>query len=204
MEYRCQRCHHFWKSRKKEKPKICPNCKSPYWEKPSKKISKDFFITNNKLIEDLHHIIIIKSGGEKGIRDQGGIYNSIYKIWMYNLKHFDNPIKIGAFIFEELAKRHHFVDGNKRTAYCYAKSIMITMKCHLKIKYPQAVDFILQIAQYENPKTLEEIEDWISKNTVMIPKKVKIKTYLKDLLYDIQYGEKEVEEENDRKGTKNN
>jgi len=197
MLYKCQRCIHYWKSRRKKTPKICPNCKSPYWEYPSKKLSKDFLERNNELIKNLHEVIIKKSGGEQGVRDEGGIYNSIYKIWMYTLKHFESPVKIGAFIFEELAKRHHFVDGNKRTAYCYAKSIMITMKGHLKIRYPQAVDFIIQIARYENSKTLEEIEEWISKNIVMIPEKIKIDTYLKNLLYDLQYGEKEVKRKND-------
>jgi len=45
--FRCERCSHEWlprvtleelKSGKiKEKPIICPKCKSPYWDKPKKK-----------------------------------------------------------------------------------------------------------------------------------------------------------------------
>ncbi len=28
----CERCGHLWESRKTNKPKCCPACKSPYWE----------------------------------------------------------------------------------------------------------------------------------------------------------------------------
>ena len=35
--YRCERCRHEWIARKKEEyPKVCPKCKSPYWDKPRK------------------------------------------------------------------------------------------------------------------------------------------------------------------------
>ncbi len=36
MGYHCYRCEHEWvpqKSRTSE-PKVCPKCKSPYWDKP--------------------------------------------------------------------------------------------------------------------------------------------------------------------------
>jgi DNA-directed RNA polymerase subunit RPC12/RpoP len=36
MGYRCQRCGHEWLPRKNSKgePKVCPKCKSPYWNTP--------------------------------------------------------------------------------------------------------------------------------------------------------------------------
>jgi hypothetical protein len=30
----CKRCSHKWIPRNPEKPRICPKCKSPYWDKP--------------------------------------------------------------------------------------------------------------------------------------------------------------------------
>jgi predicted Zn-ribbon and HTH transcriptional regulator len=37
MGYKCERCGHEWLSRnKKREPKVCPNCKSPYWNGPKK------------------------------------------------------------------------------------------------------------------------------------------------------------------------
>lgn len=30
---RCLRCSHRWPGRKSERPKVCPACKSPYWDR---------------------------------------------------------------------------------------------------------------------------------------------------------------------------
>ena len=35
--YRCERCEHQWAPRNREEPRVCPKCKSPYWNKPRKK-----------------------------------------------------------------------------------------------------------------------------------------------------------------------
>lgn len=38
--YRCLRCGHEWLPRKASKPKWCPKCNSPYWDKPRTKGGK--------------------------------------------------------------------------------------------------------------------------------------------------------------------
>jgi len=36
--FKCERCGHEWIPRNKEEhPRVCPKCKSPYWDKPRKK-----------------------------------------------------------------------------------------------------------------------------------------------------------------------
>jgi len=30
--YECSRCNHQWVPRDSEKPRVCPKCKSPYWD----------------------------------------------------------------------------------------------------------------------------------------------------------------------------
>jgi len=35
LECTCERCSHEWKS-KGINPKVCPKCKSPYWNMPKK------------------------------------------------------------------------------------------------------------------------------------------------------------------------
>ncbi len=36
--YKCERCGHEWAPREKDQaPKVCPKCKSPYWDRPKKK-----------------------------------------------------------------------------------------------------------------------------------------------------------------------
>lgn len=37
--FKCCRCSHSWIPRKKE-VRICPKCKSPYWDRPRKKIKE--------------------------------------------------------------------------------------------------------------------------------------------------------------------
>ena len=38
MGFRCERCSHEWIPRGglEDEPKVCPSCKSPYWNKPRK------------------------------------------------------------------------------------------------------------------------------------------------------------------------
>ena len=39
--YKCERCGHEWIPRnKKTAPRVCPECKSPYWDVPRKKADK--------------------------------------------------------------------------------------------------------------------------------------------------------------------
>jgi Zn finger protein HypA/HybF involved in hydrogenase expression len=36
--FRCERCSHEWVPREKEQePRVCPKCKSPYWNVPRRK-----------------------------------------------------------------------------------------------------------------------------------------------------------------------
>lgn len=40
MGYRCERCEHEWVPRDFDtEPRVCPKCKSPYWNRPIKQVS---------------------------------------------------------------------------------------------------------------------------------------------------------------------
>lgn len=186
----CFRCYHDWKRRKNSLPKFCPKCKSPYWNRPRKRISKQFILKIQETIINIHNAIIKLSGGEKGIREQGGIYNSTYKLLNYQNKYKKDPTKIGAFILNEFAKRHYFVDGNKRTAYATAKIFMLVNKCHLKMEYKEALKFILEIAKYKSKLTIEEIKNWLDENCMNIEEK-DVENYLNKIFVNIMIGEKE-------------
>ena len=32
--YKCERCGHVWLPKEQGAPKVCPHCKSPYWDRP--------------------------------------------------------------------------------------------------------------------------------------------------------------------------
>lgn len=35
--YKCERCGHEWQPLKPQEPRVCPKCKSPYWNVPRRK-----------------------------------------------------------------------------------------------------------------------------------------------------------------------
>lgn len=133
-----------------------------------KKISKEFIEETNNLISRLHDKIIKFSGGTNGIRDKGGLYHSIHKILLYQEEHSGDAVSIGAFVYEELARRHHFNDGNKRTAHAFAKIMLFLSGYHLKIEYKEAVHFIIEVAKYQSKITFGDIKKWIKKNSIKI------------------------------------
>ena len=36
----CKRCGYEWYPRTPQKPKVCPKCKSAYWDTPKRKLDK--------------------------------------------------------------------------------------------------------------------------------------------------------------------
>lgn len=139
--------------------------------------SEEFNKRVQNLIESTKQLIIIShkriievSGGEQGIRDDGGIYLSAYKIMTYNLTHVD-PVGVGALAYSEFARKHHFMDGNKRTAHVVARIFMMMDDYDVQLKYKEALPFILRIAQYESKVTSAEIKDWLKNNCKQIQDK---------------------------------
>ena len=46
----CNRCGHKWMSSHEEKPRVCPKCKSVYWDSP-RKLYYDWHAKHRKLVE---------------------------------------------------------------------------------------------------------------------------------------------------------
>lgn len=182
----CLRCNYLWKPRKEEEiPKRCPNCKSQYWNIPKTRIDKEYIEVLKEAIILIQDGIILAGGEIRGVRDDGGIYYSLYHIESKMNEYRKDPIKVGAVIYKEFAGKHHFNDGNKRFSHVFAKSIMIALRCHLKLPYIEAVEFIRKIADdYHNVVTIEEIEAWLRSNCEMINEN-DVKTYLKTSLFDV-------------------
>ena len=191
----CVRRNHSWKRRGKVNPKFCPRCKSPYWDKPRKRISAQYVQELKEFILVTHNEVIKTSGGELGVRDDGGIYFSTYAIASYMAKNYQDVPAIGAFIFSELAKKHHFVDGNKRTAFIMAKVFMMIWGRHIILEYRDALPFVLEISKYNSRVTFKDIKEWIEKNSEPAAGK-NIATYLKSVLLELILKEDETEKEN--------
>lgn len=189
----CFRCYHSWDKRREIFPKVCPKCKSIYWSKLRKRIAKGMIVKMTEMTIKIHDRILEIGGGELGIRDDGGIYHSVKKLLNHQYKNQRNPIKIGAFALNEFAKRHYFIDGNKRTAYAMAKIFMLINKCHLMIDYGKAQIFMLKIAEYKSKITYNDIKNWLKENCRIIEEK-DVTNYLNKAFVDVTLGG----EENDR------
>ena len=190
----CFRCYHTWKKRKLENPRNCPECNSPYWSRPRKRVSKGIVLKMEKMIVNIHDTIIKLGGGELGVRDEGGIYNSTYKLLNHQYRNQRKPESIGAFALNEFAKRHYFIDGNKRTAYAIAKIFMLINNCHLKIQYKEATNFILQIAEYNSKVSFDEIRTWLE-NKCEITEPKNTENYLNKTALNLMLGDDENEQE---------
>lgn len=152
-------------------------------------VSKEFVDGAIAFLEKYHDLIIAYSGGMKGVRDSGGLYNSVYKILLSLRRREDNPVYVGAFVYEELARRHHFNDGNKRTAHAFAKILLFSMNVHLKVEYQNAVPFIIEVAKHESIVTLNDIKSWVKSNLTELPHQ-DLEKYLNETVMDISYGHK--------------
>lgn len=186
----CFRCYHTWKKRIKLRPsKYCPKCHSPYWNRPRTRVSKLIVEKISETIINVHNAIIKLSGGEIGVRDEGGIHNSTYKLLNNQNKNKKNPTVLGAFILNEFARRHYFIDGNKRTAYATAKIFMLVNGCHLKTEYSESASFIIKIAEYNSKITFEEIKKWLDENCKPVENK-EIENYLNKVFVSLTLGKR--------------
>ena len=152
-------------------------------------VSKEFVDKTVEFLSEFHDLIIDESGGVRGVRDIGGLHNSVYKILRYRKRHQDNPVSVGAFVYEELARRHHFNDANKRTAHAFAKFQLFFMGVHLKVEYKDAVPFIIEVAKYESKITFTQIKDWIKLHLSELPHET-VEKYINETILDISYGHK--------------
>ncbi len=152
-------------------------------------VSKEFVDKTVKFLSEFHDLIVDVSGGTKGVRDMGGLHNSVYKILMYRTRHQADPVSVGAFVYEELARRHHFNDANKRTAHAFAKILLFSINVHLKVEYKDAVPFIIEVAKYESKVTSNEIKIWVKSHLTDLPHQ-KLEKYLNETVLDISYGHK--------------
>ena len=55
MGYRCERCGHEWIPRNTadDEPRVCPSCKSPYWNRPKKQKPMSYEVFTEKIVKVL-------------------------------------------------------------------------------------------------------------------------------------------------------
>jgi death-on-curing protein len=110
---------------------------------------------------NIHHILIDKFGGSKGLRDQGALESAINRPYATfdDQDLYPTPVDKAAAIFESILMNHPFTDGNKRTAYVLMK--LVLMESGLDFEADQDEKYRMVIASSKGEMRFEEIKNWI-------------------------------------------
>jgi len=122
-----------------------------------------YFLSASHIIR-LHDEIIEDSGGTKGIRYSGLIFQCTEKQGMKIFGY--EPYKD---IFEKAAALMHcivflkpFIDGNKRTGVTAALTFLEMNGIVIELDVEESIQFTLKVARGE--VSIKEIADWLRKN----------------------------------------
>jgi death-on-curing protein len=110
---------------------------------------------------NIHHILIDKFGGSKGLRDQGALESAINRPYATfdDQDLYPTPVDKAAAIFESILMNHPFIDGNKRTAYVLMK--LVLMESGSDFEAEQDEKYRMVIASSKGEMRFEEIKNWI-------------------------------------------
>lgn len=120
-------------------------------------------------IKEIHHLIMEKSGNSEtfGFEDvvySEGVLQGICQIgdWI------NDPFLYAAEAMQRIATMHPFMDGNKRTAFVVASTILAQRGIRLEDS-ENVVDFVFQVAM-GNIQT-EEIAHWLKSRSNHSPRR---------------------------------
>ncbi len=114
-----------------------------------------------KDVLNIHHILIDKFGGSKGVRDIGSLESAINRPFATfdNQELYPTPADKAAAILESILINHPFVDGNKRTAYVLMR--LILFEHDLDITANQDEKYSMVISCTTGVMRFDDIKNWI-------------------------------------------
>ena len=115
--------------------------------------------------EAIHHKLIEKYGGAKGIRDLGGLEAALARPFQTfgGEELYPTAIEKAAAILESVIIRHPWLDGNKRTGFMLMAFILA--KHRIRITAAEDACYEMTIAVAEGRSSAEEIRSWIGAHT---------------------------------------
>jgi death-on-curing protein len=119
---------------------------------------------NVEKICQLHEQIIQRSDRPEdsgaGIRELG----TLQFLVRYALSVANDPETNAAIAMVQIASRHPFDNGNKRTAFQVADFILASNGFYLQVHAEETEKVLIRIASYECDGEIEKVEEWIKKN----------------------------------------
>jgi len=120
-------------------------------------------LTEKKVIQ-IHDFLIGEMGGEPGIRDLGTLSFVVEAI------NYESDLfrKAAQALF--LAERHPFWDGQKRTAFVLAETILREHGYRFDASKPEILRVMVKIAEYRCPEgeEIDTIAKWVKRMVVKL------------------------------------
>ena len=114
---------------------------------------------------DIHKDLILRFGGQAGLRDAGALESAIMRPQM---GYYDGIIAEAAALLESLAMNHPFVDGNKRVAFATTE-VFLRMNGHfIDCDSDEAHAHFMHLFD-TNSFRFAELVAWLSDNVKTMP-----------------------------------
>ncbi|NIJ62683.1 type II toxin-antitoxin system death-on-curing family toxin [Qipengyuania flava] len=110
----------------------------------------------------VHDRQLAEHGGPTGVRDQGMLESALARPlnqWTYGE---DDLCALAAAYAYGIARNHPFADGNKRTAWVFARLFLMLNGQTLSFTPRMAIDVVLALAEGELSE--EELADWFRRH----------------------------------------
>lgn len=119
----------------------------------------------------LHKNSLRDFGGRPGIRDINLLKSSIARPFQTfdNVELYPSTFEKAAAILHSIIKNHPFIDGNKRTGFLAAFTLLFRSDIELTASEKDAYNFAFNLASSQIP--FDQIVSWLYKNSQSITKK---------------------------------
>lgn len=108
----------------------------------------------------IHADQIERYGGSPGVRDLGLLESALFRP---QTGYYADLIEQTAALWESLGQNHPFIDGNKRTAFAAAYTLLAINGVRLTAGPEETYDFIAGLYQ-KNAFTFDNLRDWLRAN----------------------------------------
>ena len=112
--------------------------------------------------------MIKKHGGSFGVRDQNMLESAVHRPFAtYGGEDLypDIYLKCSALI-QSIVKNHPFVDGNKRTAFVSAYSVLLKNNIRISASEIEVVKFMVDVANKN--LSVDEISSWLKSHCTVL------------------------------------
>ena len=119
---------------------------------------------DSRIAHAVHDRQLAEHGGGAGVRDEGALESALARPinqWAYGS---DDPVALAAAYAYGIARNHPFVDGNKRTAWIFARLFLMANGVEIHFDKVEAINIVIALAAGELSE--DELADWFRQRVV--------------------------------------